>query len=135
MNNEYFSSIDDLLKAFSIEKLSDDFYKAFEPQFKALQNAIMGEASEQEKEDFFKPFFADGGTYMKYISVSNDGSIDPDDMLNVGKEYKIGVVVTVRKEMLKKDLEYCSNFVPSRRKIRRLFKIRDNGARILAPLL
>jgi hypothetical protein len=59
---------------------------------------------EQEKADFFKSFFADGGSYMKYISVSNDGSIDPDDMLNVGKEYKIGVVVSVRKEMLKKDL-------------------------------
>ena len=60
---------------------------------------------EIEKADFFKSFFADGGPYLKYVSVSNDGSIAPEDRLKVGKEYKIGVVVSVRKDMLKKDLQ------------------------------
>ncbi len=42
---------------------------------------------------------------MKYVSLSNDGSIDTDDRLKVGKEYKIGVVVSVMKDQLRKDLE------------------------------
>ena len=62
-------------------------------------------ALEQEKELFFKDFFADGGKYMKFVSVSNDGSISPEDRLKVGKEYKIGVIVSVSKDLLRKDLE------------------------------
>jgi hypothetical protein len=60
---------------------------------------------ENEKADFFDAFFDDGGAYMKYVAVSNDGSVDGDDRLKVGKEYKIGVVVSVRKDLLKKDLQ------------------------------
>jgi hypothetical protein len=60
---------------------------------------------EIEKADFFKTFFADNGPYMKYVSVTNDGSIDPNDRLKVGKEYKIGVLVSVKKDLLKKDLQ------------------------------
>ncbi len=60
---------------------------------------------EDEHSDFFDNFFADGEDYMKYVSLSNDGSIDTDDRLKVGKEYKIGVVVSVMKDQLRKDLE------------------------------
>lgn len=60
---------------------------------------------EQEKEEFFKPFFADGGKYMKFVNISNDGSIAAEDRLKVGKEYKIGVVVSVNVAALRKDLE------------------------------
>ena len=62
-------------------------------------------ALEQEKELFFKDFFADGGKYMKFVSVSSDGSINAGDRLKVGKEYKIGVIVSVSKDLLRKDLE------------------------------
>ena len=62
-------------------------------------------ALEQEKMLFFNDFFADGGKYMKFVSVSNDGSISPEDRLKVGKEYKIGVVISVQKDLLRKDLE------------------------------
>ena len=55
--------------------------------------------------DFFNAFFDDGGAYMKYVAVSGDGSVDGDDYLKVGKEYKVGVVVSVRKDLLKKDLQ------------------------------
>lgn len=54
-----------------------------------------------EKEDFFKLFFADGGDYMKYVSVTK-GTYE---QIKIGKEYKIGVVVSVSKNMLRKDLE------------------------------
>ena len=62
-------------------------------------------AVEQEKADFFKGFFADDGKYMKYVAVSGDGSIAAEDRLKVGKEYKIGVIVSVQKDALRKDLE------------------------------
>jgi hypothetical protein len=62
-------------------------------------------ALEQEKATFFKDFFADGGKYMKFVSVSGDGSVNAADRLKIGKEYKIGVVVSVYKDELRKDLE------------------------------
>ncbi|MDR2972824.1 MAG: hypothetical protein LBU83_13015 [Bacteroidales bacterium] len=57
---------------------------------------------EQEQADFFKKFFSNGGDYMKY--VTNSGPIN-QKTLKVGKEYKVGVVVSVAKEQLRKDLE------------------------------
>ena len=60
---------------------------------------------EQENEIFFKDFFADGGKYMKYVTMSTDGSINAEDRLKIGKEYKIGVIISVSKDFLRKDLE------------------------------
>lgn len=60
---------------------------------------------EQEKAEYFKSFFADGGKYMKFVNISNDGSIAAEDRLKVGKEYKIGVIVSVNTSALRKDLE------------------------------
>ncbi|MDR2138887.1 MAG: hypothetical protein LBP50_05005 [Tannerella sp.] len=60
---------------------------------------------EEEKKDFFEPFFADGGKYMKFVSITNDGSIAAKDRLKTGKEYKIGVIVSVNVSLLRKDLE------------------------------
>lgn len=60
---------------------------------------------EQEKADYFEAFFADGGKYMKYVSTANDGAIGAGDRVKVGKEYKVGVIVTVAKDNLRKDLE------------------------------
>lgn len=58
-----------------------------------------------EKADFFDAFFADGGKYMKFVSLTNDGAVAAEDRMKVGKEYKIGVLISVRKEDLRKDLE------------------------------
>jgi hypothetical protein len=60
---------------------------------------------EQEKKDFFEPFFAEGGKYMKFVSSTSDGNVDAADRIKVGKEYKIGVIVSVMKDELRKDLE------------------------------
>ena len=59
----------------------------------------------EEKADFFEPFFKDGGKYMKFVSLSGDGSVDAGDRMKVGKEYKVGVVVAVNVTALRKDLE------------------------------
>lgn len=61
---------------------------------------------EQEKKSFFKEFFSDGGKYMKFVSLTTDGSVAASDRLKISKkEYKIGVIVSVRKDDLRKDLE------------------------------
>ena len=60
---------------------------------------------EEEKADYFTNFFADGGKYMKFVSVSGDGSVAAEDRMKVGKEYKVGVIISVSKDNLRKDLE------------------------------
>ncbi len=60
---------------------------------------------EMEKKDYFEPFFEDGGKYMKFVTESSDGNIAAEDRMKVGKEYKIGIVVSVSKDALRQDLE------------------------------
>lgn len=60
---------------------------------------------EVEQQEFFKSFFADGGNYMRFVQLTNDGSIAAEDRLKVGKEYKIGVIVSVNVSSLRKNLE------------------------------
>lgn len=62
-------------------------------------------AIEKEKAEYFEKFFADGGPYMKFVSVSGDGSIAPEDRVKVGKEYKVGIVISVMYDQLRKELE------------------------------
>lgn len=61
--------------------------------------------AETENRDFFNVFFLDGGKYMKYVTLSTDGNIDPNDIVKVGKEYKLGIIVTIAKDALRKDME------------------------------
>lgn len=49
---EAFSSLERILKTFSIEAVSDDFYKAFEPRFSELAQNVGGEADGEMKKDF-----------------------------------------------------------------------------------
>jgi hypothetical protein len=58
-----------------------------------------------EKTDFFDDFFADGGKYLKFVSLTNDGAVAAEDRMKVGKEYKVGVLISIRKEELRRDLE------------------------------
>ena len=60
---------------------------------------------EIEREDYFTAFFADGGKYMKFVSLSNDGAVAAEDIMKIGKEYKVGVIVSVNVQALRKDLE------------------------------
>jgi hypothetical protein len=70
------------------------------------QKALAGNVNlEEEKADFFKPFFAEGGKYMKFVSTSNDGAVAAEDRMKIGKEYKIGVILSVNQSALRKDLE------------------------------
>ena len=58
----------------------------------------------QQKAEFFDNFFADGGKYMQFVGNASDG-LNPNDRVKIGKEYKVGVIVTVLKDNLRKYLE------------------------------
>lgn len=60
---------------------------------------------EFEKKEFFDTFFQDGGKYMKYVFDSSDGNVEAADRMKVGKEYKVGILVSVSKDALRKDME------------------------------
>lgn len=61
---------------------------------------------ENEKKSFFTVFFKDGGKYMKFVTASNDGAVAAGDRLKVSKKmYKIGIVISVNKDELRKELE------------------------------
>lgn len=63
-------------------------------------------AMEDKFKEFFDSFFADGGAYLRYVSSATDGSIAPGDRLKISKrEYKIGIVVNVLTDQLRKLLE------------------------------
>lgn len=51
---------------------------------------------------FFDAFFADGGDYMRYVSNSILGT---SKTVKVGKDHKVGVVVSVNVRQLRHDLE------------------------------
>lgn len=66
-----------------------------------VQNA----SAEAEHADFFKNFFADGGAFMRYVTLTNNGAIEAGDVMKIGKEYKVGVNVTVNYSELRKAME------------------------------
>ena len=60
-----------------------------------------GPGAEMEHEEYFKLFFSDKGEYRKYVSLV-EGT---EEVTKVGKEYKVGVVVSVQKDELRRALE------------------------------
>ncbi len=60
---------------------------------------------ENEHADFFKKFFADGGDFMRYVVLSNHGAMQAGDVVKIGKEYKVGMTVTINYNNLRKALE------------------------------
>ena len=57
--------------------------------------------AELQFEDYFRSFFANGGEFQKYASIIGGTT----ETLRVGREWKVGVVVSVRKDDLRKALE------------------------------
>lgn len=67
----------------------------------ASQRPMVKDASvATDKADFFESFFAEGGDFQKYGSATG-----VPEVMKVGKEYKVGVIVSVSKDNLRKDLE------------------------------
>jgi len=71
--------------------------------FRPLMNKPM---TEKQYNQFFREFFMDNGEYNQYVTDAADGLIDPRDVLKVNKKlYKIGIVVNVHTDALRKRLE------------------------------
>jgi hypothetical protein len=61
---------------------------------------------EEKNSTFFKSFFSENGDFKKFVTLTTDGAIAPEDRLRVGKkEYKIGLIVSVDISGLRKQLE------------------------------
>lgn len=59
-----------------------------------------------ENPEFFKSFFADGGEYMKYVALTNNGAIEAGEVMKIDKKtYKVGINVSVNYSQLRKALE------------------------------
>ncbi len=67
----------------------------------AQRPLVQDPGAEIEHQDYFDLFFQDGGEYMKYVQVTST----PQEVTKVGKEYKVGLIVVVRKDALRKALE------------------------------
>ncbi len=70
-----------------------------------LRPLITDPGAEQQHQDYFVAFFKQNGKYLNFVSISNDGSLDPKDRLKVGKQFKVGVLVSVAHNSLRKELE------------------------------
>ena len=62
---------------------------------------VTNPGAELEHAEFFKLFFQDGGEYNKYITITAGSQ----EVIKVGKQYQIGLVVSVSKDALRKALE------------------------------
>ena len=59
-----------------------------------------------ERKDYFESFFEDNGKFLQFINATNDGSVPVQDVLKIKKRYyKVGVIVSVNKDQLRKELE------------------------------
>ena len=60
----------------------------------------------EENKAFFDQFLADGGAYMRFVTLTTNGALDAGDILKINKkDYKVGVQVTVSYDELRKYLE------------------------------
>lgn len=73
-----------------------------EKRFKGIDALLQDPTAEATHAAFFKEFFADGGAYMRFVTTTNSGMAD---MLKVGKEWKVGLTVSVDTPGLRKYLE------------------------------
>lgn len=68
---------------------------------------IVTDSNAAEKHQaFFENFFAPGGKYLQYVNLSTDAPPSGQDRIKVNKKtYKVGVVVSIAFDELRKDLE------------------------------
>ena len=77
----------------------------------ANQPAIVKPQEQVANQAFFDEFFKKG-EYLRFVNISNDGSVSGADRLKVGSMYKIGVTVSVQKDALRKYLEQAGVIKP-----------------------
>jgi len=67
---------------------------------------VVDEEAPDKFADFFETFFAPGGKYLQYVNLSSDAPPSGEDRIKVNKKtYKVGVVLSIAFDELRKDLE------------------------------
>lgn len=68
--------------------------------------ALLKEPGAQERyKAYFEDFFSPNGAYLRFVSISNDGSIDPTERTVVGGQVKVGVSIVLQYAALRTYLE------------------------------
>ena len=71
-----------------------------------LRPMVSDPGAQETYKDYFSSFFADNGKYMKFATFTNaQGEPGMGDVVRVGKSYKVGMVVTVNRNLLRQELE------------------------------
>ena len=68
----------------------------------ALSTDVNAEVTHQA---FFEEFFKDGGKYLQFVNLSNDGAAGGSDRIKMKKGYKVAVAVSINFVALRKYLE------------------------------
>ncbi len=106
-----------LLKVWSFAKKSDEAIEMAKKNaihavlFKGFDSAGLVNGAEplvttserMKNKKFFENFFKNG-SFLQFVNLTNGGSISASDRLRVGNRYKIGVVVSVQRKALKREL-------------------------------
>lgn len=82
-----FASLDAIIKAFSIEAVTDDFYNEFAPTFAGLANAVKGATDFRTKQDFAL-LFAIRIIFIGFVQKRRWLGEDEEFILNMWDEYK-----------------------------------------------
>ena len=62
--------------------------------------------AEQQYKEFFKKFFADNGKFLQYVRFADDQArVGLGDVVSTSKGKKVGVVVVVDKQALRREME------------------------------
>lgn len=67
--------------------------------------ALCDRETEQQNAKYFQEFFTPGGRYLDYVNITTDGYPSGQDRLKIKGGYKVGLMVQILYENLRKDLE------------------------------
>jgi hypothetical protein len=106
-----------LLQVWGYEKKADDakieakknavaaclFKGAVGSGVNVMKPIIPNEADADKFQEYFEKFFETGGQYLQYVGISSDAT--GKDIVKMAKGYKVGVVVSVNYDALRKEME------------------------------
>ncbi len=85
-----FSSLESILKAFSIEALSEDFYKEFKPRFDAIAQSIAGKKRPTDTHEDFALLFVIRTIFLGFVQKKGWLGGNPRFLQDYWEEYQAG---------------------------------------------
>lgn len=67
--------------------------------------ALCDSKTEEANTAYFEEFFTPGGKYLRYVNITSDGRIQDEDKIKIKRAWKVGLVVQIMYDNLRKDLE------------------------------